>query len=146
MILMRHGERESAETDSPLSPAGVARANELARVLRDANVSAIYTTPFKRTEDTVAPLASHFGIRPIVMKGAAKTYAVDVVADIRERHLGDTVVVVGHSNTTPETIRALGVADPPVIPDSQYDDLFVVTIGDGGAPQLLKLKYGAPCR
>jgi len=144
---MRHAEKDSADVskDPPLSAAGIARAQELARVLADANVSAIYTTPYKRTETTVVPLAAALGIKPIVVP-SAKTYVADVVAAIRTKHVGNTVVVVGHSNTTPEVMRALGIADPPKIPDSQYDDLFVVTIGKGLRPQVVKLRYGAVTR
>jgi len=147
VILMRHAEKETADMskDQPLSAAGSARALELARVLADANVSAIYTTPYKRTETTVAPLAAALGIKPIVVPNT-KTYVADVVTIIRAKHVGSTVVVVGHSNTTPDVMRALGVADAPAIPDSQYDDLFVVTIGRGVRTQLVKLRYGAVTR
>lgn len=147
VILMRHAEKDSAvmSGDPPLSAAGVARAQELTRMLADANVSAIYTTPYKRTESTVAPLAAARGLTPVKVTNA-KTYIADVVDAIRAKHVGNTVVVVGHSNTTPDVIRALGVANVPSIPDTQYDDLFIVTIGEGVQPQLVKLRYGSVTR
>ncbi len=144
---MRHAEKDSAvmSSDPPLSVAGNARALELARMLADSNVSAIYTTPYKRTETTVAPLASALRLIPVKVTNA-KTYVADVVSAIRTKDGGKTVVVVGHSNTTPDVIRALGVTNVPSIPDTQYDDLFIVTFGDGVAPTLVKLRYGAVTR
>ncbi len=144
IILMRHAEKDSEQMagNPTLSATGAVRAKELARVLADANVTAIYTTRYRRTEQTVAPLAAALGLKPIVVT-SGKTYGADVTASIRANHSGQTVVVVGHSNTTLDVLRQLGIADPPAIPDSQYDDLFVVTISDGAAPKLLKLRYGA---
>jgi broad specificity phosphatase PhoE len=140
VILVRHAERLDTSTDSPLSEAGEARAKKLATVLAVADVSAIYTTPYKRTETTVAPLAAARNLTPVRMMNA-KSYVEDVVDAIRTKHAGNTVVVVGHSNTTPNVIKALGIPNPPAIPDSQYDDLFIVTIGNGVTPALVKLKY-----
>jgi 2,3-bisphosphoglycerate-dependent phosphoglycerate mutase len=147
VILMRHGEKatETMANDPHLSEAGAARAKELARVLADANVAVIYTTPFRRTQDTVAPLAAALGLKPVVVP-AGKTYAADLAARIRAESSGKTVVVIGHSNTTPEVIRALGIAEPPAIADGQHDDLFIVTLREGVAPQLLRLRYGAVSR
>jgi broad specificity phosphatase PhoE len=147
VILIRHGEKasESMDNDPPLTAVGQARAKELARVLADANVSAIYTTNRRRTEDTVAPLAAALGLKPIVVT-VGKTYAADLAARIRAEHAGKTVVVVGHSNTTPDVLKQLGIADPPAIPDPQHDDLFVVTLTDGAAPHLVRLRYGAVSR
>ena len=60
-------------------------------------------------------------------------------------HKGQTVVVIGHSNTTVDVLRQLRIANPPTIKDSQYDDLFICTLG-GAKPKLLTLRYGAPAR
>ena len=144
VILIRHAEKDPADKgkDPELSAVGTARADELARVLAAVKVSAIYSTPFKRTENTVAPLAAAAGVTTVVLP-SAKTYVADVVSAIRTKHVGSSVIVVGHSNTTPEVIRALGVEDVPSIPDSQYDDLFIVTLVDGAKPVMVHLKYGA---
>ena len=147
VILVRHGEKvtEGMANDPPLSAAGVARAAELARVLADANVAAIYTTPFRRTRDTAAPIAAALKLTPIEV-ASGKSYPADVVAKILADHAGETVLVVGHSNTTPDVLRQLGIANPPSIADSQYDDLFVVTLATGAAPRLVRLRYGAVAR
>lgn len=147
VILVRHGEKatEGMANDPPLSGAGAARAAELARVLADANVAAIYTTPYQRTRNTAAPLAAARGLTPIEVAGG-KSYPADVVAKILADHAGETVLVVGHSNTTPDVLRQLGIANPPAIADSQYDDLFVVTLATDMPPRLVRLRYGAVAR
>ena len=50
------------------------------------------------------------------------------------------VLVVGHSNTIPDIIKALGVSDSIAIDDNDYDNLFVVSLGTGSAT-LLRLHY-----
>ena len=142
VILMRHGEKTGPSGDVALSEAGLVRAHELARVLAGTRVDAIYTTPYHRTRQTVAPLASTRHLDPVVYS-SEKTYAADLAARIRNEHSGKTVVVVGHSNTTPEVIRALGFPNPPEITDSEYDNLYIVTLGEGVAPALVSLRYGA---
>ena len=61
-------------------------------------------------------------------------------------HAGETVLVVGHSNTTPDVLKQLGIADPPAIADTQYDDLFIVTLAAGMPARLTALRYGAVAR
>ena len=141
MILVRHGEKAGPSGDVPLSEAGLARANELARVLEGVKIDAIYSTPFERTRKTAAPTAAKLGVK-VEEIASGKTYVEDMVRIIREKHEGETLLVVGHSNTTPDVIRALG-ATVPGMPDPQYDDLFVVTLVKGTAVKLLPLRYGS---
>jgi len=145
VILVRHAEKAGPEGDVPLSDAGVARAKELARVLSGASVDVIYSTQWKRSTDTAAPLAEALGLTPVITP-TGKTYPQDLAKRILAENRGQTVVVVGHSNTTMEVLRALGVADPGTIADSQYDDLFVCTIVEGAAPKLMALRYGTVAR
>jgi broad specificity phosphatase PhoE len=147
VILVRHGEKvtDPAVKDPELTAAGAARARELARVLSGVEVHAIYVTPFTRTRQTAAPLAAASGVKAIEIE-AGKEYPAEMAKRIRAEHTGRTVVVVGHSNTTPDVIRALGVPNPPAIPDSEYDDLFIVTFAEGSAPRLVALRYGAVAR
>lgn len=142
VILVRHAEKQDVTDDPPLSAAGQERARELARILAGTKLTRIYTTPFRRTNDTAAPVAKEHDLQPLEFK-AGKTYAPDLAAKIRNEHAGETLLVVGHSNTTQHLIQALGAADAPPIPDSQYDDLFIVTLGTDGKASLVALRYGA---
>src|ERR1700726_58877 len=57
IFIVRHAEKADATKDPDLSEAGRHRAEYLAKMLKDANISAIYATEFKRTQQTAAPLA-----------------------------------------------------------------------------------------
>src|SRR5438034_11317250 len=64
VILVRHAEKniEPSNPDPDLSPAGRARAQELVHVLGEEGVNAIYATQYRRTQDTVRPLAAKHGL------------------------------------------------------------------------------------
>jgi hypothetical protein len=48
-------------------------------------------------------------------------------------------LVVGHGDTIPTIIKALGINVPINIPDADYSELLIVTLGD--KPQLFRLHY-----
>jgi broad specificity phosphatase PhoE len=146
VILVRHAEKASQDDDTPLSAIGLARANELARVLASVKVDAIYTTQFKRTKETAAPLAQALGLTPIERR-TGETYAAELAKHILAENRGQTVVVVGHSNTTLPVLRALGATgELPAIPESQFDNLFVLTDVAGATPNVVALRFGAVAR
>jgi broad specificity phosphatase PhoE len=145
IIIVRHAEKAGPEGDVPLSAAGHARAEELARVLGGAGVAAVYDTQFVRTQQTAAPLAAALHLTPMHVE-TTPAYAKTLIHDIDRKHAGTTVVVVSHSNTIPDVLKALGIAQPPPIGDTQYDDLFVVTRVQGAPPKLTLLRYGAVAR
>jgi broad specificity phosphatase PhoE len=143
VILVRHAEKTVSgpmSADVPLSEAGLTRANELARVLSGAGITAVYTTPYARTRSTAGPIASKLGLEPIEVD-AGGGYADALAKELLGKQAGKTVLVVGHSNTTPQLIRKLGgvVSD---IGDSEYDNLYVVTIA-GSSTSVVRLHYGA---
>lgn len=142
IILVRHAEKggEPGDRDPELNDAGRLRAAALARVLGDANISTIYSTPFLRTRNTAAPLARQLGI-DVTITPITPDFIEDMAATLRSKHSGETVVVVGHSNTVPQTINALG-AGPTNLADDEHDWLFVVTLAANGSVSLMKLRYG----
>lgn len=144
VILVRHAEKASQEDASPLTAAGTERAKELARVLTGVKIDAIYTTQFRRVQDTATPVAQALGITPLVRNTGA-TYAADLAKEIREQHRGQTVLVVGHSNTTVAVMKAFA-ADVAKIEESEYDNFYVLTDVDGAAPKVVALRYGAVAR
>ena len=141
VILVRHAEKAAAPAaDPPLMPAGEMRARALLDAVRDAGVGAIITTQFVRTRATAAPTANALGITPEVVTANGRTHAQDVAAAIR-KHAGQTVLVVGHSNTIPEIIGALGATVPPMC-DAEYDNLYIVVLPPTGPPKLVRTKFG----
>lgn len=141
VILVRHAEK-NIEPDNPdpnLSPAGQARAIELTRVFSNAGVQATYATQYKRTQQTVAPLASRLQL-PIVAVDAKQSQ--EVVRRILTDHRGQTVFIAGHNNTVPEIINLLSGEKLPLIPESEFDNLYIVTIYRFGKAKVVQLKYG----
>ena len=61
-----------------------------------------------------------------------------------QAHAGGVVLVVGHSNTIPAIVTALGAPQPPPICDSEYDDLYVVTLAPNAPAHVIRARYGAP--
>ncbi|HEX4682390.1 MAG TPA: phosphoglycerate mutase family protein [Gemmatimonadaceae bacterium] len=144
VILTRHAEKAAAPADDPpLTAEGEARARALFTAVKDAGISAIITTNFARTKATAAPTASALGITPEALVARDPNH-VQAVVDAVRRHTGRTVLVVGHSNTVPAIIAALGAPRPPDICDATYDDLFVVTLHPDGKATFVHSRYGAP--
>jgi broad specificity phosphatase PhoE len=135
VVIVRHAEKAASGGNDPeLSSAGRARAEMLARIVKDAGIKAIFTTEFKRTQQTAAPLAKATGVVPTIVPG--KDFA-GLISKLRE--LKSNALVVAHGNTIPDIVKALGIGKPIQIPDDDYRELFVVTMGD--KPQLLRLHY-----
>jgi broad specificity phosphatase PhoE len=147
VIFVRHAEKALAPADDPgLSEAGKRRAAELARQLVDADVvlgvDAIYSTSYRRTEETVQPLATALDI-PITFYDAANTETI--MDEIVRAHEGQIVLVVGHSNTVPAMIGNMGASKKvPDIGENEYDNIYVVSIPWFGKTKTIRLRYGAP--
>jgi broad specificity phosphatase PhoE len=144
VIVVRHAEKEAQPAnDPPLTEAGRARARALWDALKDAGVSAVITTQYARTKQTAQPTVEALHLTPEIVAAAGATHAADVAAAVK-RHPGQTVLVVGHSNTVPGIIAALGANPPAPICDAVYDNLYVVTIAESGKPSVVLGRYGAP--
>ena len=138
VILVRHAERadggpgagtgmSGAPADPLLSAAGKARADKLATMLAESGVKAIYTSEFRRTQDTGKPLAAKLGF---TVTPVASSNVNDLVKKIKAEHPKDVVLIVGHSNTIPEAIKAFG--GPGVkIADDEYSAIYVLSPATG---------------
>jgi phosphohistidine phosphatase SixA len=142
VILVRHAEKkiEPNNPDPDLAPAGVERAQEIARAFGESGVNVIFATQFKRTQQTVKPLADRTVV-PITLLDANQTD--ELVKRIQTDLRGKTVFVAGHNNSVPAIVSKLSGETYPVIPETEYDNLFVVTIYRFGKAKVMKLKYGA---
>jgi broad specificity phosphatase PhoE len=135
VVIVRHAEKAAdGGTDPDLSAAGRARADALARILKDSGITGIFTSEFKRTQETAAPTATSAHLTPTVV--AAKDTAA-LVAKLHQ--LNGNALVVGHGDTIPNLVKALGINVAVTIPDTDYSELFIVTLGD--KPQLFRLHY-----
>ncbi|HEX6043439.1 MAG TPA: phosphoglycerate mutase family protein [Pyrinomonadaceae bacterium] len=141
VILVRHAEKkiEPANPDPDLTPEGVERAQLIARMFGDAGVNVIYATQYKRTQQTVKPLSDRIGV-PATLLNSNQTD--ELVNQIQTSQRGKTIFVAGHNNTVPAIVSALTGETYPPIPETEYDNLFIVTIYRFGKAKVTKLKYG----
>ena len=147
VIVVRHAEKDKTDKtdDPPLSEPGQRRAEALASVLDGAGVSAIYVTPTKRTRATAGPVAKQAGLtlleRPATPASGAG-YAVELAREVLEKQKGKTVLIVGHSNTVPDIVKAFSHVAVPELTDADYDRLFIVEVPAEGPARLFKVRYG----
>jgi broad specificity phosphatase PhoE len=154
VILVRHAEKELTGGDVPLrSPDGVARARDLVDAVRSAGVSVAISSTYKRTRQTLDPAVAALGIPS--ERVLEITEPDRVALEILTKQRGRTILVAGHSNTVPQIIEALGAPSlcPPfeiddehgcMIPDPEYDHLFVVTVPEVGPATVVRALYGSP--
>lgn len=145
VVLVRHGEKSTeGGSDPSLSEAGKARAQALADAMAMTAPNAIIVTSLKRTAETAAVVSAKTGVSPTVITiSAGAKHIADVAAAVRKAT--GVVLVVGHSNTVPAIVTALGGPKLPDLCDSSYASMFVLTPGaDGKAAQVVLSQYGVP--
>ena len=139
VILVRHAEKVMDAGDDPgLTDAGQTRAERLALLLSACNLKGIYSSQWMRSRLTAAPTAKEFGLS--VTQVDAKE-SKKLAAEILLQHAGQTVLVVGHSDTLSEIVHALGGGSIPDIGDNDYDNLFVINVYAPQKASVLLLKY-----
>jgi phosphohistidine phosphatase SixA len=145
IILVRHAEKASAAADAPLSPEGEKRAECLAATLKDAGIKQIYVTDAKRTQQTAAPLAKAFKLKPTILP------AKDPNALIKNLVYtgGGNILVVGHSDTLPFVIARIQGGTVAPIGENEYDRMFILTVAEAAGMPATTLHYcggGVPAR
>lgn len=138
IYIVRHGEKVSPSGDVALSGAGLERAEALKDSLKDKKIAQVYSTNYKRTQQTAAPTAMQFG------KDITTYNNGDSLLQALVKQPKGNVLITGHSNTVPQMIRAVGLtlSFEGNIPDNQYDNLFIITVKKGKQPTLQAMKYG----
>lgn len=129
IYLVRHAEKQ-AGGDPALSEAGAARAGRLATQFAGVPLQAVYSTDTRRTRQTAGPVAVRHGL-------TVDLYDANDLAGLAEqlKTRGETALVVGHSNTTPELVRLLG-GTAEFMPESDYERLYRVSLPSGGTALL----------
>lgn len=137
-IVVRHAEKVDSSADPDLSEMGQQRADRLATMLASLNVDGCYSTPYKRTQQTLMPVAMANDLE--VMDYDPRSPAT--VLDELKSQAGKTFVIAGHSNTAPLLVNYLnGQQNYKALEDSVYDHLWVVTINPDGTTHTLLLHY-----
>ena len=139
-ILVRHAEKADDGTKDPgLTEEGVQRSENLLSLLNSTDITAIYSTNYKRTRLTVEPLADSKSL-------TIQTYDwKDPEAMIQKMiadYPGGTVVISGHSNTTPVLANILLGSDLfQQFDDADYSNLLIITASETGSGKLVHLSY-----
>lgn len=146
VVLVRHAEKADGSADAELSAAGRRRAEALKAALARFAPDAILVSEYRRTAQTAAPTAAHFGLTPTVVpvRGAVPAQATATAAALRGLRPGSTALVVGHSNTIGPIIAALGGPALGDLCDGEYATIFVLTLPATGPPRLVRAVYGTP--
>ncbi|MCO4821261.1 MAG: histidine phosphatase family protein [Flavobacteriaceae bacterium] len=128
---IRHAEKDRSDASNKnpnLTQAGVLRAAKWSLALKNVKFDAVYSTDYNRTLQTAQPTAEKNGVKitsydPRELDGKA----------FLEANTGKTVLVVGHSNTTPAFVNSvLGTKKHPNIDDNNNANLYIVTISPSG--------------
>jgi broad specificity phosphatase PhoE len=144
VVLVRHAETTGQPPgDAVLSEAGLARADSLVGVMRDAPPAAVFTTHYARTRQTAEPVLRATGAPHHVLqvsREAREAHITELIDRIRGEYQGGTVLVIGHSNTVPQIIRALGGPEV-VIADDEFGRVFTLVL-DAAGVRLTAGRYG----
>jgi 2,3-bisphosphoglycerate-dependent phosphoglycerate mutase len=128
IILVRHAEKVDASQDPDLSAEGKARADRLANIVRHYKPGAIYSTDFKRTRDTVAPMASRRKLKIQTYDPKKPAELVDSVMKSETKRF----LIAGHSNTIPGLANLFGKKELfKNLDDSEYGAIYIVRIENG---------------
>ncbi len=129
VYLFRHAEKQiiKGEKNPELTKAGFARSDALAIALKDVQNGIIYSSEFKRTQQTVNPLASVWNTDVNIHTAHDPEGQIERALS----HCGKTVIISGHSNTLPNLIELFGVLDEITIADDQYGDLYQIQWQNG---------------
>jgi len=140
IFLVRHAEKVKDGTKDPaLTFEGKQRANELKDILQHVDLAAVYSTNFKRTKNTAMPTATAQNLKVKLYNPMDSGKFLDGVL---KKHKGKNILIVGHSNTIPALVNSLlGDQRYEALADSDYNNLFIVTITRGAEADVLQLTF-----
>jgi len=130
VFVMRHAEKATVPPeDPPLSHAGEARAMELAqqfgRAPKGQRLDAIIVSEFRRTQETVRPLANRLGIPVIVVPASDPARAAERALD---ENRGGRVLIIGHSDTVPDIVQELSGEEVGPMRETEYGIVYLVAV------------------
>ncbi|MGI2168233.1 SixA phosphatase family protein [Shewanella oncorhynchi] len=143
IILVRHAEKADTPANNPqLSPKGEIRAASLITALSRTPLSQLIATQYLRTQQTLAPIAEDRHL-PVTIVEAAKPIEGHIQHIVEQVHAvkGNTLIV-GHSNTVPLIIKALGGPEIQAISEDDYSQLFLLSLNDDQPASLIATRYG----
>ncbi len=127
---MRHAEKDRTDKtnrDPHLTTEGKLRAQRWSAILKHIKFDAVYSTNYNRTKETALPTATNNNLK-LTLYHPGKINGQDFMVSNK----GKTILIVGHSNTTPDFVNAiLGKKKYKLIDDHNNGNLYIVTIING---------------
>ena len=140
---IRHAEKDRSDPeniDPELSQKGLGRAMHWAEILDEVPIDAIYSTDYERTQMTAAPMA----VKKNLTVQIYNPELIDI-EQFKSDNLNKKVLVVGHSNSTPDFVNKLiGQEKYGQIDDNQNGSMFIVEIVNGIATDM-RLNFNCNC-
>jgi len=136
IYLVRHAEKVTDGSKDPeLTGVGRQRAVNLAVVLKSAKIEGIFSSDYKRTRETAAPLAKALDLEmELYDPGDLESLAAQLLK------LRSNALVVGHSNTTPELADLMGGdGGTPIVEAWEYDRLYLIQTENGKVTRTILL-------
>ena len=133
-IILRHAEKDTTvagsqmmQADPPLNTIGQERAQSIIRKFKKYKISKIYSTNYNRTKSTVLPLANSIGLSiNNYDPKQLKSFANELKAQANE---SKTILIVGHSNTSPRLVNMLlGKDEYKDLDESVYNQYWIVKL------------------
>ena len=140
IILVRHSEKvKDGSKNPPLNKAGAERSTNLAALFTKQDISALYATPFKRTQETLQPIADQ---KELEIQSYEPFANEDWLKELIKKHKGGTIIISGHSNTIPNLSNVLlGDKKFTQFDESDYSNLIVIVANEVGKGKLIHINF-----
>ncbi|GGA72287.1 hypothetical protein GCM10011369_12560 [Neiella marina] len=142
IYLTRHAEKAGSQDDPDLTHCGEQRARYLAQWLQQQQpqVVTIYSTAYRRTQATATPSAE---LLQLVVQGYDPRQLASFAEQLRAS--GESALIVGHSNTTPQLAQLLSGTSTSAIEHDEFDRLYKVEFA-GEQIEMQQLKLDFDCK
>lgn len=143
---IRHAEKEKnavADRNPHLNEKGKQRALFWKDMLAKTPLDAVYSTSYFRTKETAQPVAQDHNL-PILTYNPGELFS----AEFQEKTKGKIILIVGHSNTTPQLANLiLQEKKYTQIDENTFGNLYILQHnGNGFSAQLLQIENIVPCK
>lgn len=127
IYMIRHAEKADTSVNPNLSEAGKARAERWKNYFSEIQIDAIYSSDYNRTKQTGLPIAASKG-KELLLYNPSTLQLKTLISE----NAGQTILIIGHSNTIPKQINALLQENKyPDIDESEFGHLYRIAITDG---------------
>ena len=141
LIFVRHAEKDlTVKGDPMLTKEGLERAEYLSKFLKDIPVTAVYSSDYHRTRQTAQPTAEANGLEITIYNPREIPFHAE---EIFSQHPKGVILVVGHSNSTPNFINhILGETKVDPIDETDYSNIFIVQASEIGTAEFMHFHFG----